>query len=128
VRNWSETRESHWCQRTKLAVEGRPVFIIADHYGMAAQLSFYIPECKAAVQRERRLFTPKRKRSRAASFIFGLVTRGARRGQNAIFVDELPAPKLVAGMVEELAARQGPFYSDAATSETGDSCSGAKGV
>ena len=35
--------------REKLLQEGRPAFIIADHYGMAGEFSFYLPEAKAAL-------------------------------------------------------------------------------
>src|SRR5205814_2599641 len=35
--------------RTKLLAEGKPVFIIGNHYGIASLISFYLPEAKTGV-------------------------------------------------------------------------------
>ena len=114
VRNWSETARVIGAQRTKLAVEGKPVFIIADHYGMAAQLSFYFPEAKAAVQKGETFVYAKTQMQPRNQFYFWPGYRERRRGQNAIFVDELPAPKLAPGWWRNWLRGKGPIYSDAA--------------
>jgi len=49
VRAWKETAMVVRRAREKLLREGRPAFIIADHYGMAGELSFYLPEAKAVL-------------------------------------------------------------------------------
>jgi len=49
VRAWPDTAKAVSEARTKLLSEGRPVFIICGHYGVTGELSFYLPEAKAAV-------------------------------------------------------------------------------
>ena len=39
-----------------LLAEGKPVFIIAAHYGLVGEISFYLPEAKAAVTSEPLVF------------------------------------------------------------------------
>ena len=113
VRNWSATANVIDVQRTKLAAEGKPVFIIADHYGMAAQLSFYLPEAKTAVQKGEAFVYAKTQTQPRNQFYFWPGYREHRRGQNAIFVDELPASKLARGWWRNWLRGKGPIYSDA---------------
>ncbi len=49
VRAWKETTALVNAARLKLAQEGKPTFIIADHYGMAGQFTFYLPEARSAL-------------------------------------------------------------------------------
>jgi hypothetical protein len=49
VRSWSETARVVGEARRRLLAEGKPVFIIGDHYGITGLLSFYVPEAKAGV-------------------------------------------------------------------------------
>jgi len=78
--------------RRDLAAEGPPAFIIAEHYGFASQLSFYLPEAKRLVNAEPMVY-----------FVAGGPPRNQfyfwpdylyRRGQNALFVREIPSPAL----------------------------------
>jgi membrane-associated phospholipid phosphatase len=46
VRAWNATSQIVESQRLKLAEEGKPTFIIGAHYGIAGELSFYIPEAR----------------------------------------------------------------------------------
>ncbi|HWX22224.1 MAG TPA: glycosyltransferase family 39 protein [Candidatus Binatia bacterium] len=102
VREWSETARVVGQARQELLNEGKPVFIIADHYGLVGQISFYLPEAKADVRKNslvyyRTSLTPENQ------FYFwpGYLSR---KGENAIFVRELnraepqpapPPPQLV---------------------------------
>jgi 4-amino-4-deoxy-L-arabinose transferase-like glycosyltransferase len=97
VRSWSEAARVVGAQRQQLLLEGKPVFVVTDHYGMAGELSFYMPEAKAAV-RENRTFVYTKTAARAKNqFYFWPGYRSHRRGENAIFVDEVSAPKFVSG-------------------------------
>jgi membrane-associated phospholipid phosphatase len=49
VRNWHEVGRAVGEAREKLAAEGKPVFIIGDHYGITSLISFYLPESRKAV-------------------------------------------------------------------------------
>lgn len=112
VRNWSETARVIGAQRAKLAAEGKPVFIIADHYGMAGQLSFYLPEAKSAVREGETFVYAKTQMQPRNQFYFWPGYRAQRRGQNAIFVDELSAPKLARGGWRNWLRGKGRIYSN----------------
>ena len=87
VREWSEVAHVAGIARQKLLADGKPVFIIADHYGLVGEISFYLPEAKEAVTKEPLVFyqtspTPENQ------FYFWPGYKD-RQGQNAIFVREL---------------------------------------
>ena len=51
VRAWKDTARVVGEAREQLeAAEGKPAFIIGGHYGLTGEVSFYLPEGKAAVQ------------------------------------------------------------------------------
>lgn len=94
VRSWSETARIVSGERAKLLSEGKEVFVVTDHYGMAGQLSFYMPEAKSAL-RKRSMFIYTRTATHPRNqFYFWPGYRNYRRGQNAIFVNERRPPKL----------------------------------
>ena len=97
VRGWSEVARVVGEARQELRAEGKPVFIIADHYGLVGVISFYLPEASAAVTTDPLAFY--RTDSRVVNqFHFWRGYEG-RKGQNAIFVRELdrnrPQPRPV---------------------------------
>ncbi len=49
VQGWAETAEVVAAAREKLLAEGKPVFIIGEHYGITSQVTFNLPEAKAGV-------------------------------------------------------------------------------
>ena len=49
VRGMERSRPRRGRGQARLLAEGKPVFIIADHYGLVGEISFYLPEAKAAV-------------------------------------------------------------------------------
>ena len=51
VRGWHQTAVAVAAARESLLQEGKPVFIIAAHYGLVGEISFYLPEAKAQVSR-----------------------------------------------------------------------------
>jgi 4-amino-4-deoxy-L-arabinose transferase-like glycosyltransferase/membrane-associated phospholipid phosphatase len=113
VRGWSETAMVVSAQREKLRAEGRPIFIIADHYGMAGELAFYMPDAKAAVQKRQTFVYTKTAAQAKNQFYFWPGYREHRRGQNAIFIDEVAPPKLVPGWWWKWFRGEGQLYSDA---------------
>ena len=69
--------------------EGKPAFIIADHYGRAGLLSFYLPEAKAAVGTHHPLVTVRSSDAPENQFWFWPEYRyDQRHGENAIYVLE----------------------------------------
>jgi hypothetical protein len=49
ARAWTETARVVGQARQELLAEGKPVFIIADHYSYTSLITFYLPEAKAGV-------------------------------------------------------------------------------
>ena len=50
VRAWRPTAALVEAAREKLEAEGKPAFIIADHYGMTGLFSFYLPRRQSRPQ------------------------------------------------------------------------------
>jgi hypothetical protein len=76
--------------RERLAAEGKPAFIIGDHYGITGLLTFYLPEARAALADQALVYYqstdfPKNQ------FYFWPGYR-TRRGQNAIYVQRAEKP------------------------------------
>jgi hypothetical protein len=87
VREWSEVARVAGEARQELLAEGKPVFIIAAHYGLVGEISFYLPEAKAAVTNEPLVYYQTS--TTANNQFFFWPGYKDRKGQNAIFVCEL---------------------------------------
>ncbi|MDB6020007.1 MAG: Phosphoesterase PA-phosphatase related protein [Pedosphaera sp.] len=87
VKGWREMAVMVESARQKLLAEGKPVFIIGGHYGMASELTFNLPEAKAGVTGQPLVFCQVAKAS-ANPFPFYPGYQDDK-GQNAIFVQEL---------------------------------------
>ncbi len=90
VRAWKETTATVAQARQTLLREGKPVFIIADHYGMTGEFSFYFPEARPAPHRLPLVYcltstTPDNQLYFWPEYRY----RGRRTGENAIYVAEL---------------------------------------
>lgn len=84
VRAWRATAEAVGEARRRLLGEGQPVFIIGDHYGITALVSFYLPEARAAVREDPLVFCLSADRPKNQFHLWpGYATR---RGHHAIFV------------------------------------------
>jgi membrane-associated phospholipid phosphatase len=74
--------------RAGLLKEGKPVFIIADHYGRAGLLNFYLPEARPLVQSEALVTVRKTEKPKNQLWFWPGYTYESRKGQNAIYVWE----------------------------------------
>jgi 4-amino-4-deoxy-L-arabinose transferase-like glycosyltransferase/membrane-associated phospholipid phosphatase len=91
VRGWQALADVVGVARHRLAREGKPVFIIAAHYGLAGQLSFYLPEAKEGVPHEPLVYYQSSDKPEN-QFYFWPGYQG-RRGENAIYVLETTDPQ-----------------------------------
>jgi membrane-associated phospholipid phosphatase len=87
VREWNEVVRVVADARGALLAEGKPVFIIGDHYGLVGEISFYLPEAKAAVAQQPLVYYPAKPAPENQFFFWPGYE--SRQGQNAIFVREL---------------------------------------
>lgn len=96
VRSWNETAKAIEEAREKLAAEGKPVFIIGDHYGITGELSFYLPQAKKQIREPFVYCRSSRHPRNQFDFWPGYESR---IGQNAIYVQQLDLPKLERGWI-----------------------------
>ncbi len=96
VRAWKETAALVEAARKKLESEGRPAFIIGDHYGITGLLSFYLPAAKKAPPPL--VYPESSSKPKNQLFFWPEYRYGAnRQGQNAIFVQQSDHPKFESG-------------------------------
>jgi membrane-associated phospholipid phosphatase len=96
VRGYEEMANVVEQQRQKLLADGKPVFIIAGHYGTTGLLSFYIPEARTNIATDPIVFcrpSPKPENQ----FYFWPGYQENHSGQNALYVTEASIPSLAHG-------------------------------
>ncbi len=93
VRAWHDVAKAAGDARQTLLAEGKPVFIIADHYGLAGTISFYLPEAKETVRGEPMVYCRSSAAPENQFFFWPGYTN--RIGQNAIYVLELSRNNLI---------------------------------
>ncbi|MCL4180112.1 MAG: glycosyltransferase family 39 protein [Verrucomicrobia bacterium] len=91
VRGWESAVRNVGSARDSLLAEGKPVFIIADHYGIAGLISFYLPEARTAVASEPFVYCLTADRPKNQFHLWPGYE--LRQGQNALFVREGERPK-----------------------------------
>jgi hypothetical protein len=87
VREWDTTARVVNQARLVLQAEGKPAFIIADHYGLVGQMSFYLPEARAAIRGTPLIYC--RSSPVPENQFYFWPGYGGRKGENAIYVREL---------------------------------------
>ena len=97
ARGWREVAGLVQADRRELLTEGKPVFVIAAHYRLAAEISFYMADAQAR-NSEKPLVYCRRSAVPVDQFYFWPgYSSDSRQGQNALFVMELdrddPRPK-----------------------------------
>jgi len=87
VREWDTTAKVMGQAREQMLGEGKPVFIITDHYGLAGQISFYLPEARTEVKRTPLVYY--RSSDVPENQFYFWPGYNERKGENAIYVKEL---------------------------------------
>jgi 4-amino-4-deoxy-L-arabinose transferase-like glycosyltransferase len=90
VRGWKEIAAMLERERQQLVAQGKPVFLITQHYGLTSILSFYIPEAKKMVRTDPFVYYIRTERPRN-QFYFWMGYQN-RSGQNALYVREADRP------------------------------------
>jgi 4-amino-4-deoxy-L-arabinose transferase-like glycosyltransferase/membrane-associated phospholipid phosphatase len=81
--------------REKLAAEGKPAFIIAGHYGITGEYSFYIPSARVALKSEPLVYSADSDEPVNQFYFWPEYKYGdQRKGQNAIYAAEAGLYKL----------------------------------
>jgi 4-amino-4-deoxy-L-arabinose transferase-like glycosyltransferase/membrane-associated phospholipid phosphatase len=90
VRAWKQTTVLVENARKNLEAEGKPAFIIADHYGTTGLFTFYLPQAKAALPSKPLVYCADSDEPNNQFYFWpDYVYRAQRQGQNAIYVTEL---------------------------------------
>jgi len=98
VHGWSVEASLVENVREKLAAEGKPAFIIAGHYGITGEYSFYIPQASAALKSEPLVYYADSDAPVNQFYFWPEYNyRDQRKGQNAIFAAEADLYKLGGG-------------------------------
>jgi len=87
LRDWDTTARLVDQVRRELLTEGKPTFIIADHYGMTGQISFYLPEARAAIRGEPLVYCLAKEHPENQFYFWPNYL--SRQGENAVYVVEL---------------------------------------
>lgn len=92
VRGYDATAKLIAEQRDKLAAEGKPVFVITDHYGLCGQLNFYWPEAKARVTTDPLVTVIATDRPMNQIWFWPHYRYDQRLGQTALYVQNAKRP------------------------------------
>jgi 4-amino-4-deoxy-L-arabinose transferase-like glycosyltransferase/membrane-associated phospholipid phosphatase len=112
VRAWQPTAALVEGEREKLEAEGKPAFIIADHYGMTGLFTFYLPQAKAALQSGPLVYCVDSDEPLNQLFFWpDYDYRAQRQGQNAIYVTELDPYPLEPGWLWKWLTHQTVGYA-----------------
>ena len=86
VRGWREIAQMFERERQGLMAERKPVFLIAQHYGLTSILTFYNPEAKKHVSGEPLVYCLKKKHPENQFYFWPGYEQ--RKGQNALYIEE----------------------------------------
>jgi membrane-associated phospholipid phosphatase len=104
---WTQSAAMVEAAREKLATEGKPAFIIAGHYGITGEYSFYIPQARAALKSEPLVYCVDSDAPENQFYFWPEYNYlDHRQGQNAIFAAEASLYKLNDGWVWKWLAHQ----------------------
>jgi len=93
VRVWSDCARVLGQARQDLLSEGKPVFIIGDHYGLTSLVTFYLPEAKAGVPDDPIVYFETKPVPENQFYFWPSYCH--RQGQNAVYFRELDRAKPV---------------------------------
>lgn len=90
-RGWTETARVVEAARQKLLAEGKPVFIIGSHYEITGELTFHLAEARAGLPDHPLVYF--RTSTRPENQFYFWPGYKDRKGQNALYVQELDFPE-----------------------------------
>lgn len=90
VVSWKKTAQLVGLKRQDLLGEGKPCFLLGDHYGLTSLVAFYLPEAKATVPRDPLVYCLLSGRPHNQFYFWPGYTN--RVGQNALFFRETSDP------------------------------------
>lgn len=96
VRGYKEMARVVGQAKAQLALEGKPVFLIGDHYGITSLMAFYLPEARSRVASSPVVFCEPSELPHN-QYYFWPGYNETHRGQNALFFREAETSRLVAG-------------------------------
>ena len=107
VRAWDTEAMLVENAREQLASKGKPAFIIAGHYGITGEYSFYIPQAAAALKSGPLVYSMDSDEPMNQFYFWPEYNyREHRKGQNAIFVAEADFYKFEKGWIWKWLAHQ----------------------
>jgi 4-amino-4-deoxy-L-arabinose transferase-like glycosyltransferase/membrane-associated phospholipid phosphatase len=118
VRAWEATAGVIDVARTWLLAEGKPVFVVVHHYGIAGLLSFYMPEARPGPGKEPLAYAALGPVPENQFFFWPEYRyRDLRKGQNALYVieAELPPYPMKAWFRSVLTGELGPLPAQPAS-------------
>jgi hypothetical protein len=90
VRGWTSAAETVESERQRLTSDGKPCFVIGDHYGITSLLTFYTPAARAMASQNPGIYClTADEPTNQFSFWPGY---SARKGESAIFVQKTDEP------------------------------------
>jgi len=107
IQGWRRAADTVEAQRRKLAAEGRPTFILCDHYGITGLFAFYIPEARRDPRHDPLVYVIQHEPPRNQLYFWPRYRfERFRAGHNAILVAERdearPAPPQAAAFFESV--------------------------
>ncbi len=97
VRGWKAATRMVDGARQKLEAEGKPAFIIGDHYGAVGLMSFYSPVSRQQIRDNPMVYF--RSSPRPKNQFYFWPGYESRNGQNAIYVKQIDLPRLQRGWI-----------------------------
>jgi membrane-associated phospholipid phosphatase/4-amino-4-deoxy-L-arabinose transferase-like glycosyltransferase len=88
-------------QRDRLAAEGRPVFVITDHYGLCGLLTFYWPEARTRVTTDPLVTVISADRPQNQIWFWPHFRYADRKGQTALYLQNAKRPHPVPQRLRE---------------------------
>jgi membrane-associated phospholipid phosphatase len=113
ARAWKPSAVLVETEREKLEAEGKPAFIIADHYGLTGLFSFYLPQAHDALKSKPLVYCVDSKEPENQFYFWPEYNyRDNRKGENAIFFTELDPYQFENGWYWKWLAHKTPKYAD----------------
>ncbi len=108
VHGWKEMAAIVGDARKKLESEGKPTFIIGEHYGFTSQVTFYLPEAKASVTNTPLVYVYLTGHPVNQFYFWPTYTN--RVGENAIFFREIDREPLRKDWLKRWWKKEGDLF------------------